>query len=1355
MIMNKKMQIVVMTLCMVLLLAWGGFSTAQAKSIAVDVYGYASGYGVYPNETAGLPAVEQIGWNTLHLVNNPFTSGLIDNTETVVPGLGVSFEPATSIVWAGSGGPGGPNDRMYYEAFAGHNAPNVGVITVTGIPYASYDIYVYVGAQTIDAGTDGKITVGSTSYYFHPALFDGSTFTKTTRTTVPSPIGSAPVANYCQFQSLSGASQTITAESIGATDNDAAICGFQIVQAAGARVQLAFTTPGSGQTYDAGATVAVAATATGSGGLTVAKVDFYLAGTLLASVASPGPYTCDFVAPPLAGSFPLKAVATDNVGGTWEESMAISFAAPAAGVGTVVITSPEADTLGTIGTTFTLTAKASGFASSVTGITLFVNMFPVGSGAPNASGEFSVDWAPPAAGAYLITAFATSGSVTKSTARAITVTVPVYVKTVATGAADGSDWANAKCLYNAIKDTVLGNAFYLQAGDYATTKSYTIAKMPVQFYGGFAGTETSLSQRVANYQTVNPTVITGGRALRLMDLTSCTLVADGMTFADGYDYGVGINYTQPPGPGLSSSGNVARTITNCVFHNNANRGNGGALFLTGGTATLSGCTFTGNSAFGNYTLGGGAAYLYGVTVVMSDCSFTSNTSYSAYAGVLVVDQSMSMLTATNCTFSDNHVGRLGTDIWLWGAGSAGVMAIWNGGYALDSCTFLDNDAYMSAGVLYARNYSHGGMTNCLFAGNRAGLLPGGTTDGNGGAIAVTDYGPLCALVNCTFYGNDAVGSDADGVFDNAFGGYGSHLYIANSIFANQAADAVTIAPIAGTEVFTTLETNLMENNVTANKVTVASGVTGVTNTGLLTAAPGFVSAGTGNFNLTSSSAAKNAGIAVNYNMTGGIFIATPTHDLAQRARVDTADLGAYEVGVPSTIGLSPDPLTFTALEGTTTNKTLAISVVSGNEAVEITGADVTGAEFSLVGTPFAAPVTLLAGGSMDITLAFTAPVVGDRTEYAGEVSVANSGVVTPVTSDLEGVGITSLLPIETHPTCVITRSAHTVNPTSILPIEFDVVFSEGVSGLALGDVEWAGSPDLDAAIIPLGTDGTRYTIQVTAVNAGTATLHPSIIAAAAKSIALLPSAASTEGDPVPVVTYTDANLAVVINTTQAPVTDAATVTYTVTFPEAVSGFSASDLVLDPAPAGSTIGTPVMTNPSTAWTVAVTPGGEGPLCLGLADNDQISKDGDPSAKLNGAGTGVVYGNTTEVDTTAAALVSIKRAFGALLTTRETIVIFEVKFDDAVTGVDAGDFVLTNSDPSAAISTVAAIDADTVYVICDTGTARGVFGLVLSPTAAITDQMTRTVAAPGAPDPLEHFVILNPAVPTAVDNTWTLY
>jgi hypothetical protein len=180
----------------------------------------------------------------------------------------------------------------------------------------------------------------------------------------------------------------------------------------------------------------------------------------------------------------------------------------------------------------------------------------------------------------------------------------------------------------------------------------------------------------------------------------------------------------------------------------------------------------------------------------------------------------------------------------------------------------------------------------------------------------------------------------------------------------------------------------------------------------------------------------------------------------------------------------------------------------------------------------------------------------------------------------------------------------------------------------------------------------------------------------------------------------------------------------------------------------------MTNPSTAWTVAVTPGDDGPLCLGLADNDQISKAGDSSAKLNGAGTGVVYGNTTEVDTTAAALVSIKRAFGAPLTTFETIVIFEVKFDDAVTGVDASDFALTTANATASISTVAAIDGDTVYVICDTGTAHGVFGLVLSPTAGITDQMARPVAAPGAPDPLEHFVILNPAVPTAVRD-WTLY
>jgi len=314
-----------------------------------------------------------------------------------------------------------------------------------------------------------------------------------------------------------------------------------------------------------------------------------------------------------------------------------------------------------------------------------------------------------------------------------------------------------------------------------------------------------------------------------------------------------------------------------------------------------------------------------------------------------------------------------------------------------------------------------------------------------------------------------------------------------------------------------------------------------------------------------------------------------------------------------------------------------------------------------------------------------------------------------------------------------------------------------VTGFAWDDLVWGGGLDaglLTGSIIPVGMDGSRYTVQITAINLVTATLNPSIRDEAATAIGFEKSETSTAGTPAPTVSYVSSALAVAIWTDQAPVTDATTVTYTVTFPTEVNGFSETDLVLDPAPAGSMIATVVETNPSTAFTVDILPGGEGPLCLALTDNDQISKGNDPTAKLNGDGTGVLYGNTTEVDTTTATLVSIKRAFGAPLTTFETIVIFEVKFDDAVTGVDLSDFALTTTDATATISTIAAIDGDTVYVICDTGTARGTFGLVLSPTAAITDQMTRTVASPGAPDPLEYFVILNPAVPTAVMD-WMLY
>jgi hypothetical protein len=76
---------------------------------------------------------------------------------------------------------------------------------------------------------------------------------------------------------------------------------------------VSMTSPASGATYTAPATIPLAAAASDSDG-TVARVDFYSGGTLLATDAT-APYTYSWTGVP-AGSYSLTAVARDNAGGT-------------------------------------------------------------------------------------------------------------------------------------------------------------------------------------------------------------------------------------------------------------------------------------------------------------------------------------------------------------------------------------------------------------------------------------------------------------------------------------------------------------------------------------------------------------------------------------------------------------------------------------------------------------------------------------------------------------------------------------------------------------------------------------------------------------------------------------------------------------------------------------------------------------------------------------------------------------------------------------------------------------------------------------------------------------------------------
>lgn len=90
----------------------------------------------------------------------------------------------------------------------GYNNHDTGNLTISGIAYAQYDLYVYFNSDT--AGRVGTVSVGATTYDFATMgsaanpIGGNAVFTQTTSTS-----GANPSADYAVFAGLTGGSQTI------------------------------------------------------------------------------------------------------------------------------------------------------------------------------------------------------------------------------------------------------------------------------------------------------------------------------------------------------------------------------------------------------------------------------------------------------------------------------------------------------------------------------------------------------------------------------------------------------------------------------------------------------------------------------------------------------------------------------------------------------------------------------------------------------------------------------------------------------------------------------------------------------------------------------------------------------------------------------------------------------------------------------------------------------------------------------------------------------------------------------------------------------------------------------------------
>ncbi|NME68763.1 Ig-like domain-containing protein [Flammeovirga aprica] len=171
--------------------------------------------------------------------------------------------------------------------------------------------------------------------------------------------------------------------------------------------------------YNLGSTITLNATATDEDG-TVAKVEFF-AGTQSLGTATEAPFTLEWT-PELADTYSVTAVATDDQDAS-TTSMAIEVAVNAVIINqppTVTVSTSDAQTEYTVGTTVTLTADATDADGTVSKVEFFVGTESLGE---VTTAPFTMEWTPDVADSYSITAVATDDGSARTTSEAVMITI--------------------------------------------------------------------------------------------------------------------------------------------------------------------------------------------------------------------------------------------------------------------------------------------------------------------------------------------------------------------------------------------------------------------------------------------------------------------------------------------------------------------------------------------------------------------------------------------------------------------------------------------------------------------------------------------------------------------------------------------------------------------------------------------------------------------------------------------------------------------------------------------------------------------------------------------------------------------
>ncbi|MFC1890089.1 MopE-related protein, partial [Thermodesulfobacteriota bacterium] len=293
-------------------------------------------------------------------------------------------------------------------------------------------------------------------------------------------------------------------------------------------------------------------------------------------------------------------------------------------------------------------------------------------------------------------------------------------------------------------------------------------------------------------------------------------VINGFTISNGDDYDGGGIYCSSSSP----------TITDCTISGNSVSERGGGISCFNSSPTITNCTISGNSVSER---GGGISCLSSSPMI-TNCTISSNTANDYGGGIYCAASSSPVIT--NCTISGNSVSGYGGGIYCHGDGEPTITnrTIMDnktvGGRiyyhrdsepTIENCTISDNTASYGGGISCSR--SSPTIRNCAIMYNTATLgggiycyscfswpppaimnctISGNIASAEGGGIYCT-RSPL-TITNCTISGNTA-DDDGGGISSE----YESYPTITNSILWNDSPVEISLSSWDPTVTYSNIE----------------------------------------------------------------------------------------------------------------------------------------------------------------------------------------------------------------------------------------------------------------------------------------------------------------------------------------------------------------------------------------------------------------------------------------------------------------------------------------------------------------------------------------------------------------------